>query len=264
MTTFQSVNVGLPKDHQLEVTTPTTPRAPVPAPPQPPPTSIAEEQGSETPTRLSFSGMGGQRPLPTSPFRSSFTSSSQSTDQSRPSLPSRENSHRSTGSQDIDMDESDEGDGGSDEESVDAETGRPTKKKKGQRFFCTSGSFSDLCPLTHADADDTPGSTLANARFSVIAPEGFRGLTTCANTPRPFTSMKKYREILSRQQAPASSGKFARIACARLQVAHEPLQLAVKEAMAEGIAGIYQLRALALPLRPSAEGTTIDDVRRPC
>jgi len=43
------------------------------------------------------------------------------------------------GSQDVDMDDSDDGDGdgGSDGESIDGETGRPTKKKKGQRFFCT-------------------------------------------------------------------------------------------------------------------------------
>ena len=41
-------------------------------------------------------------------------------------------------SQDITMDESDgEGDAGSDNETVDPETGRATKKKKGQRFFCT-------------------------------------------------------------------------------------------------------------------------------
>ncbi|KAI4164197.1 MAG: hypothetical protein LQ342_002161 [Letrouitia transgressa] len=128
-----------PKDYQHEVTTPTTPRAPAPAPSQPPPTSRIEDQGPATPTRLSFGGMSGQRPLPGSPFRPSFNSSSQSTDASRPSLPSRESSQRSNRSQDIDMDESEEGegDGGSDEESVDAETGRPLKKKKGQRFFCT-------------------------------------------------------------------------------------------------------------------------------
>ena len=35
------------------------------------------------------------------------------------------------------MDESDEGEDGSDGESIDGETGRPSKKKKGQRFFCT-------------------------------------------------------------------------------------------------------------------------------
>ncbi|KAL8907300.1 MAG: hypothetical protein Q9171_005919 [Xanthocarpia ochracea] len=57
-----------------------------------------------------------------------------------PRLLSREHSHRSTqsaGSQDIDMDMSDEGEGPSDDESVDAETGRPSKKKKGQKFYCT-------------------------------------------------------------------------------------------------------------------------------
>ena len=35
------------------------------------------------------------------------------------------------------MDESDEGEDGSDGESIDGDTGRPSKKKKGQRFFCT-------------------------------------------------------------------------------------------------------------------------------
>ncbi|KAL8663137.1 MAG: hypothetical protein Q9168_008148 [Polycauliona sp. 1 TL-2023] len=35
------------------------------------------------------------------------------------------------------MDISDEGEAASDDESVDAETGRPSKKKKGQKFYCT-------------------------------------------------------------------------------------------------------------------------------
>lgn len=35
------------------------------------------------------------------------------------------------------MNMSDEGEGASDDESVDAETGRPSKKKKGQKFYCT-------------------------------------------------------------------------------------------------------------------------------
>ncbi|KAL8812393.1 MAG: hypothetical protein Q9223_007306, partial [Gallowayella weberi] len=41
------------------------------------------------------------------------------------------------GSQDIDIDMSDDGEGASDGESVDGETGRPSKKKKGQKFYCT-------------------------------------------------------------------------------------------------------------------------------
>ncbi|KAL8933403.1 MAG: hypothetical protein Q9211_005803 [Gyalolechia sp. 1 TL-2023] len=102
--------------------------------------TIVEEQSSATPTRLSFNGLSGQRPLPTSPFRSSFITQAHSTDQSRPGTLSRVHSHRSTqstGSRDIDMDMSDEGEGLSDDESVDAETGRPSKKKKGQKFYCT-------------------------------------------------------------------------------------------------------------------------------
>ena len=141
MTTFQSVNVGLGA-HELQfgVTTPTTPRAPTQSQSQPQSTTIAEEISTTTPTRLSFGGVNGQRPLPTSPFRSSFTTHQPSTMSPNPRLLSREHSHRSTqsaGSQDIDMDMSDDGEGPSDDESVDAETGRPSKKKKGQKFYCT-------------------------------------------------------------------------------------------------------------------------------
>ncbi|KAL8729158.1 MAG: hypothetical protein Q9166_004897 [cf. Caloplaca sp. 2 TL-2023] len=138
-TTFQSVNVGLgPHEHQFGVTTPTTPRAPTHSHSQS--TTITEESSTTTPTRLSFGGISGQRPLPTSPFRSSFTTHQPSTNQSNPRLLSREHSHQSvqsTGSQIVDMDMSDEGEGASDDESVDAETGRPSKKKKGQKFYCT-------------------------------------------------------------------------------------------------------------------------------
>lgn len=136
MTTFESVNVGL--DHQFGVSTPTTPRAPSMLQSQSRSTTITEEPSTNTPTRLSFGGISGQRPLPTSPFRSSFT---MHTEQSAPGTLSRQHSHHSTqsiGSQDIDMNMSDDGEGASDdEESIDAETGRPSKKKKGQKFYCT-------------------------------------------------------------------------------------------------------------------------------
>lgn len=145
MTTFQSVNVGLGShEHAFGVTTPTTPRAPVQHQSQPQsqhqPATIAEEQSTTTPTRLSFGGLSGQRPLPTSPFRSSFSSQLLAADQPTPGVLSRGNSHtstQSTVSEDVDMNMSDEGEGVSDDESVDAETGRPSKKKKGQKFYCT-------------------------------------------------------------------------------------------------------------------------------
>ncbi|KAL8633692.1 hypothetical protein Q9189_000640 [Teloschistes chrysophthalmus] len=131
MTTFQSVNVGLgPHEHAFGVTTPTTPRAPVQHQSQPQsqhqPATIAEEQSTTTPTRLSFGGLSGQRPLPTSPFRSSFSSQLLAGDQPKPGGLSRGHSHtstQSTVSEDVDMNMSDEGEGASDDESVDAETG---------------------------------------------------------------------------------------------------------------------------------------------
>ena len=144
MTTFETVNVGLGlTDYSTDATTPTTPRAPVTTPSRPPPAPPAEDitkSAPNTPTSLSFGGMNGQRPLPSSPFSNSFSIQHQPLGTTRPGIAGRGDSGRSAqsaDSQDIDMDESDDGEGGSDGESVDGETGRPSKKKKGQRFFCT-------------------------------------------------------------------------------------------------------------------------------
>ena len=115
----------------------------MPNPPRPAPLPPAEDStrsAPNTPTTLNFGGVNGQRPLPTSPFNNSFPVQHQPLGTTRPGIISRGDSSRSIQSmesQDIDMDESDEGDGGSDTESIDLETGRPSKKKKGQRFFCT-------------------------------------------------------------------------------------------------------------------------------
>ena len=149
MTTFHSVNAGLAfRDFSNEATTPTTPRAPVAnaaasTHPPPPPAQPAQESAPNTPTRWSFSGVNGQRPLPTSPFSNSFSSQTTSTSESRPDVLQRGDSHHShrsmpsVDSQDMDVDDPDEAESGSEGESIDGETGRPTKKKKGQRFFCT-------------------------------------------------------------------------------------------------------------------------------
>ena len=145
-TTFQSVNVALNiRDFSNEATTPTTPRAPITTSAHQPSVQPSETSTPVTPTRWSFSGMNGQRPLPTSPFSNSF-SSQPAASETRPDVLNRGDSHlshrsmpsvSSIESQDVDMDESDEGEGGSDGESADGETERSSKKKKGQRFFCT-------------------------------------------------------------------------------------------------------------------------------
>ena len=142
MATLQSVSIGLGlSDYATEATTPTTPRASMPMPSQPVPAPSNQgstESAPNTPTRLSFGGINGQRPLPTSPFRNSFSSPHQPAIRQDLARGDSHQSLQSNGSQDVDMDESDgEGDGGSDLESVDPETGRVTKKKKGQRFWCT-------------------------------------------------------------------------------------------------------------------------------
>lgn len=145
MTTFQSVNIGLgPGPKEFDATTPTTPRPQSIAPSRPISNPINDDSAPATPTRLSFVGIEGQRPLPSSPFTNSFSpqpsSSSSTTKKSEVGILTRGNSHQSkqsADSQDVDMDDSDDGEGNSDGESIDGETGRPSKKKKGQRFFCT-------------------------------------------------------------------------------------------------------------------------------
>ena len=143
-TTLEPVNVGLGlSSYSAEASTPTTPRAPIPTPVRtapPPPVDSSAQSTPNTPTSRDFGGINGQRPLPTSPFSNAFTVQTQHLGTTRPGITGRADSQRSvhsTESQDIDMDESDEGEGGSDAESIDVETGRPSKKKKGQRFFCT-------------------------------------------------------------------------------------------------------------------------------
>lgn len=131
MTAFQPVNAALAPNDYDPATSPTTPRAP-----------SHEKSGPSTPTRPGFGGLEGQRALPNSPFNHSFSSQSSAVISERvePGILTRGNSHQSTmstESQDVEMNESDdEGEGESEVESIDGDTGRPSKKKKFQRFFC--------------------------------------------------------------------------------------------------------------------------------
>ncbi|KAF2205029.1 hypothetical protein GQ43DRAFT_74576 [Delitschia confertaspora ATCC 74209] len=154
MAGFQAVNTTLaPPESQTRTggdTTPTTPRQnpkllsdtepredrqvedPQAEDPQ------AEDPAARTPTRSSFGGLAAQRALPEQPLT---PPREYSQTPSRKSTLDRENSHRSTqslDSEDIIMGGEDEAPEGSDAESVDGDTNRPSKKKKGQRFFCTN------------------------------------------------------------------------------------------------------------------------------
>jgi hypothetical protein len=141
MTTFQSVNVALGfKDYASEATTPTTPRAPVAMSSQPVPTTSIQVSAPTTPTSLTFGGTDGPSALPSASFNTAVPPEAPEPKQVGPGRPDRRTSHQSTqsnGSQDIEMDDDNDEEGNSDAESIDGETDRPSKKKKGLRFFCT-------------------------------------------------------------------------------------------------------------------------------
>jgi hypothetical protein len=140
MSGFRAVNTMLTVAEptlRLEETTPTTPK---------PSTTFAQAEQSasmaedvaKTPTRDSFmGGMASQKPLPSGPFTTSHARSDSKLDVCGNA--SRENSHQSTNSaedlQDIEMGEDKDG-MDSDNDSATSDS-RPSKKKKGQRFFCT-------------------------------------------------------------------------------------------------------------------------------
>lgn len=93
----------------------------------------------QTPTRDSF-GLSSQRPLP--PAETIKPPSTNGANGALGRMDS-DRSHRSVqsidsaASQDVDMDRDEEEHDGSDNESVTSDANRPSKKKKGQKFFCT-------------------------------------------------------------------------------------------------------------------------------
>ncbi|KAI9738184.1 MAG: hypothetical protein M1834_008682 [Cirrosporium novae-zelandiae] len=119
--------------------TPTTPRPHTSPAAQGTPHIQTPAVISERSSSFELNGLSGQMPLPSSPFPSNIAARpGTSSDCPKPQLPSRENSHKSVqsvGSR-AELDHSDDDHEVSENES-DPESGRPSKKKKGQRFFCT-------------------------------------------------------------------------------------------------------------------------------
>lgn len=104
---------------------------------------VIEDSTPSTPTRHSFGGVLGQRPLPEEPLTPAQL---QDTAKAANGSLKRDGSHRSIGSdksaelQDVEMGDGDDDDhiAEDDESDNDSTTSeRPSKKKKGQRFFCT-------------------------------------------------------------------------------------------------------------------------------
>ncbi|KAI7108928.1 hypothetical protein KC324_g20261, partial [Hortaea werneckii] len=141
MATHSAVDIPLSAPDQIqpgEQKTPTTPR---PQPAQDGAKPSADHIMPVTPSSHDFGGVPGQRALPEEPVTPLQPQPmSQEPEGSR----KRDSMHRSgrmTEEQDVDMAEGDyenaAEDDGSDNESVTSDSQRPSKKKKGQRFFCT-------------------------------------------------------------------------------------------------------------------------------
>jgi hypothetical protein len=132
MATFRPVNTALAQESNMRSgidTGPATPRPSTAPHPEP------MRDDATTPTRANFGTLAAQRPLPAGDFPADITVPSTSSPGKQTSL-HRGDSTKSRGSEDVDMDESDEGEDGSDEESVNADGTRSSKKKKSQRFYC--------------------------------------------------------------------------------------------------------------------------------
>lgn len=148
MSAFQAVNTTLAASEPLVARqggeiTPTTPRpGAFHVPDRTPTDRTAEDPSAKTPTRDSFGGISGQRPLPSEPFTPPRDVAPSSSSQgSSTAGTKREDSHQPAhtagdGSEDVEMEDDGDGQGNSDNESGTSEN-RPSKKKKGQRFFCT-------------------------------------------------------------------------------------------------------------------------------
>lgn len=145
MTTVNETNTMLDAQGSSrtgEDVTPTTPRQNARFDHLPPKDVPADISAPTTPTRSTFSNTVGHRPLPEDAATPASVRDGQKDDGKRVR---RELSHRSRHSidmQDVEMGEGEEGeeeDGedDSDNDSITSDSQRPSKKKKGQRFFCT-------------------------------------------------------------------------------------------------------------------------------
>ena len=140
MATFSPVNNEPKPSDYVSLPAPSTP-TPVANMPKEVRVLTADESSPNTPTRHSFGGVPGQRPLPDEPLTPTPSQERQLEDDSPLK---RDGSNRSVKravpSDDVEMGEGDDENGeddGSDNDSVTSDSQRPSKKKKGQRFFCT-------------------------------------------------------------------------------------------------------------------------------
>lgn len=148
MATFAAVNTTLSPPEGLRSGEEQTPTTPTPSTQftaqQPPAQKSQEESAPNTPTRTNFGTTTNHNPPsdePLTPSQAQEIQSDTQTSLKRDSLHLSIDSEPSPEKQDVDMGDGDDDnaaeDDGSDNDSVTSDSQRPSKKKKGQRFFCT-------------------------------------------------------------------------------------------------------------------------------
>ena len=147
MATFAAVNTTLSPPEDIRSGGEQTPTTPTPSTlftaQQPVAQQAREESAPNTPTRTSFGASTNQSlpsDEPVTPSQAQEIQTDTQTSLKRDSLHLSVDSEPSPEKQDVDMDGDDDNaaeDDGSDNDSVTSDSQRPSKKKKGQRFFCT-------------------------------------------------------------------------------------------------------------------------------
>ncbi|KAK3669392.1 Up in starvation [Recurvomyces mirabilis] len=138
MAPFATITTTLNAPEDVRLSDELTPTTPKPRPVEQTPQLFSPQVSSpKTPTRHDFGVIVGQQPLPDGPL----TPAAPQDALKEPESLKRDASHRTTKSaegEDVEMGEGDE-EGDEDDSDNDSTTSesRPSKKKKGQRFFCT-------------------------------------------------------------------------------------------------------------------------------
>ncbi|KAL9625549.1 MAG: hypothetical protein Q9160_000262 [Pyrenula sp. 1 TL-2023] len=252
MTTFHAVNSSTPSkdahmDDTSDVTTPTTPRAvasQIPHPPDPAISNVLVRTANATPT---------QSTEPPSSQNSLANTSSQimKSDLSQGTVP-QDASQRSTHTSvpdEMDLDGSEDDQDGSGDDTEGGESGRPSKKKKGQRFFCTEFPPCNLS-FTRSEHLARHISTQANDPFNAIVIGVSHASIISGNMLKRCTLTKKSPAIPWLQQGLGFNGKFGLIEFGRqVEPVREPP--AARLLMAEAIAVISPPRVLVRRLQIS-------------